>query len=763
MNKAITDGLILMPPAFAAGLGQWSRENGTPGSATWAGAGNAALVAADQDFGGALEIHKQDDITRLRFMGETPILPGCYLRVRARVKAISGNLPGVRIAAWAGDAERAHIAHVTQTGPEVTLSQYGQVVEISAIIGTGARGGVDMAWGPDAVYGHFGLDLIGANGGLVRIDDLIIEDITGAFLRDMMDWVDVRDYGAIGDGVTDCHAAFVAANAAANGRTILVPAGQYYLSQNLAVLHHIRFEGTIIMPDDKRLTLRRDFHINAYIAAFGDEQLAFRKALQAHFNYTDHDRLDLCGRRIEIYEPIDVQATVGNITSLEVRRVISNGLLSAEESESWAPTVTTSTASYNVANPYTLSNVANIANVPVGALITGTGVGREVYVRAVNLGAMSLTLSQPLHAAALNQQYTFTRHKYMMDFTGFAKLSQFTFDGVEFQTNRRASAIALAPDGETFYIKDCQFKQLIYRGVSSIGTGCQDLQIDRCNFISGESPTPAPDRGSVGFNVNANDAKIRNNRFQHLGHTAILHGNGHLILGNHWFQGDQITSGARKGGLIFTYPNLKSVITGNYIDNSFIEWTNEHDATPDFANEFSFGGLTITGNIFTCNDVAPWFSWLVIKPYGPGHFIQGLSVQGNTFKSLNGAIDRIEREDDSIAGLDFGRARNVTFEGNTFNAINQLTVNPVTLEFSQNTAAVHWSLDVSGYLPFGGRARIVQSVAVQGQAVDASNAPVFALPYATPNHGSQNNLVQLTWPQATKGTVQVTARMDRPI
>ncbi|MFA5582409.1 MAG: right-handed parallel beta-helix repeat-containing protein, partial [Paracoccaceae bacterium] len=174
MNKAITDGLILMPPAFAAGLGQWSRENGTPGSATWAGAGNAALVAADQDFGGALEIHKQDDITRLRFMGETPILPGCYLRVRARVKAISGNLPGVRIAAWAGDAERAHIAHVTQTGPEVTLSQYGQVVEISAIIGTGARGGVDMAWGPNAVYGHFGLDLIGANGGLVRIDDLII-------------------------------------------------------------------------------------------------------------------------------------------------------------------------------------------------------------------------------------------------------------------------------------------------------------------------------------------------------------------------------------------------------------------------------------------------------------------------------------------------------------------------------------------------------------------------------------------------------------
>ena len=52
MNKAITDGLVLMPLPFSAGLSQWSREDGTPGSATYDGQANAALVPADQDFAG---------------------------------------------------------------------------------------------------------------------------------------------------------------------------------------------------------------------------------------------------------------------------------------------------------------------------------------------------------------------------------------------------------------------------------------------------------------------------------------------------------------------------------------------------------------------------------------------------------------------------------------------------------------------------------------------------------------------------------------
>ena len=36
MNKAITDGLVLMPPPFADGLAVWSAGDGTPGSETYA-------------------------------------------------------------------------------------------------------------------------------------------------------------------------------------------------------------------------------------------------------------------------------------------------------------------------------------------------------------------------------------------------------------------------------------------------------------------------------------------------------------------------------------------------------------------------------------------------------------------------------------------------------------------------------------------------------------------------------------------------------
>ena len=124
------------------------------------------------------------------------------MRITARVKAVSGNLPSVRIAGWAGDASNDHVGGVVETGPSVTLTQYGKVVEVSAIVGTGEREGVDMVWGTDPVYGHFGLDLTGANGGVVRIDDIVIEDVTHVFLRTMLPWVDVRDFGAAGDGVT---------------------------------------------------------------------------------------------------------------------------------------------------------------------------------------------------------------------------------------------------------------------------------------------------------------------------------------------------------------------------------------------------------------------------------------------------------------------------------------------------------------------------------------------------------------------------------
>jgi len=610
MNKAITDGLVLMPPAFANGLDVWSSGDGTPGSNTYDGATNAAFVPADQDFGGCLELVKTDSTQKLRYMGETPILPGCYLQIRARLKAVTGNLPSVRIAAWAGKSGGAHVNGLVEVGTSTTLTSYGDVVEVSAIVGSGARIGVDMVWGTEPIYAHIGLDLTGNNGGVVRIDDLVVEDITSAFHRQMMDWVDVRDFGAIGDGTTDSLAAFEAADAAANGRDLLIPGGSYRINGDLTLENRTRFEGTLVMNDDERLVLRANYNFNQYFDAFGDEVLAFKKAFQALLNFTDHESLDLCGRRIEVDGPIDLQAAVQNKTTYEIRRVIRNGQFNVVSSPNWDTDTVISSGTYTSSNPVKLQNISNISNIQPGSLVTGNGVGREVYVTSTNVGAGELTLSQPLFGASSTQNYTFERFKYVLDFSGFTKISKLTLTDIEIQCNGHSSGILLAPIGETFHLKDSFLTRPKDRGITSHGSACQDLQIDRCHFASNEQSTPATARKSVVFNVNANDAKIRSNRFQRFGHTMFLHGNGHIITGNHLFQGDGETDGPRVGGIIFTEPNAKSIITGNYIDNCFVEMANEHDPTPDFSNEFSFGGLSITGNIFTANDVAPWFSWI---------------------------------------------------------------------------------------------------------------------------------------------------------
>ena len=762
MNKAITDGLVLTPPSFAEGLAVWSSEDGVPGSATYDGDGTVAVVSGDSDFGSCLEMLKTQSVQRLRYTGETPILPGCYLRVTVRLKAISGALPSARVAGWAGASGGVAVTGLTMVGSPSALPSYGEVVEVSAIVGSGPRTGVDMVWGTPVIYGHFGLDLTGPTGGVVRIDDIEIEDVTSVFHRTMMDWVDVRDYGAIGDGVTDDAAAFVAANLGANGRGILVPEGIYLLNDNVTFEYPARFTGTVTMPENKHLILRRNLDLPTYAAAFGDEALGFRKGFQALLQFADHESFDLGGRRIEVDEPIDM-ADAANTTTYEIRRVIRNGQFNVLPGANWDPTVQTSTANYDAAAPTILGNVASVANIEIGSLVEGVGVGREVYVRDKNVGAGTITLSQPLFAAPVSQTYTFTRFKYVLDFSGFTKLSKFTLTDIEIHCQGEASGILLAPSGETFHLKDSFVTKPKHRGITSHGSGCQDLQIDRCHFTSDEQATPATDRISLGFNVNANDAKIRDSRFQRLGTTMVLHGNGHLIVGNHWFQGDNVTDGPRVAGLVLTYPNVKSVVTGNYIDNSFIEWTNEHDATPDFASEYSFGGLTVTGNIFTVNDAASHFAWIVLKPYGAGHFLQGLSVTGNTFKSLNGTTDRVEKLDDSIAPLAFGSTRNVTFDGNTFNGVGQNTINPVTLEFDQATAASEWILDVSGYLPFGGRAREVTSVVAEGAIQTAADLSVFTMPYVTTEFGANKDHVKLTWSDAVKGRVHVTARVDRPI
>ena len=761
MNKAITDGLQLMPPPFADGLNVWSSGDGTPGSDTYAGAGGGVFVAADQDFAGCIEILKTTSQQKLRYMGQTPILPGCYLRVTARVKAVAGALPSVRIAGFPAQANNSELNGVTVNSQAVQLQNYGEVVEVSAIVGTGNRTGVDMVWN-GAAYGHLGLDLTGQNGGIVRIDDIVIEDVTSVFLRDIVGLVDVRDYGAIGDGVTNDAAAFEAADSAANGREVLVSEGIYLLNGPVTFQSQVRFEGSVIVTNDHPFILQRNYDFQTYLDAFGNEEMAFRKAFQALLHFSDHDSLDLGGRRIGLSAPMDMQAADPTRQTFATRRVIRNGQIQPIDGPAWNTEVVNSQASYNPSSSKTLTNVVNIANIKPGSLVTGTGVGREVYVRSVNVGAQSLTLSQPLYDAEGTQNFTFTRFKYLLDFSGFDDLSLFSFEEVDFFCSGRSSAVLLPPQGFALHFRECAFTKPKDRGITSHGSGCQGLMIDRCLFTSNEQPDRVQDRTTIGFNTNANDLKLRENLAFMFRHWGIIGGSGTLVTGNHWFQGDTETDGVRVAGLVFTNINLKSAITGNYIDNNFIELTNEHDQNPSFANEFTFGGLTITGNFFTANDVAPWFNWLVIKPYGPGHSIQGLSVIGTVFKSLNGSIDRIESVDTTFADLEFGLMRNIVFSGNSYNSVNEPVYNPASIKFTQSTASRTWVIGSGTKLPFEGWARTIESVTPINAITNAGGTTVYEAPWVDPEYGSAKKQFRVVFKSDVSGTIRANVRMDNP-
>lgn len=761
MNKALTDGIVLMPPPFEGGLDVWSCEDGAPGRSTYDGL-DGARIATDDIFGTCLEFRMSAARQKLRFTGETPILPGCYLKVRARVRLISTHGICVQAAAWAGGPRGEHVGGLAETGPAVTCAAQGEIVETSAIIGTGLRAGVDMAWGTRAIFAHVGLDLKGVEGSVVRVENLVVEDVTASFLRPMMDWVDVCDFGAVGDGVADDHGAFVAADRAARGRGILVPEGSYRLSRDLTVQNAIRFVGRIVMGDDHVLVLCRNLDFRTYADAFGDDAVALRHAFQAHCRSDVKTALDMGGCRVDLTEPLVLTAPESSASG-RAARILRNGRLRCLNSPGWATVSFEREATCDPEQPACLTMIETVADIPMGSHVSGEGVGREVYVVAVDRARGCLTLSTPLRAARERGKYTFTRYAYALDLSQLSQRMALDLEEMQIECAGEASGVLLGPDIPAVRISACTIHAPRDRGISAPGAGRDGMAVDRCSFTSAENDKHAAARKSIALGADVNGAEIRNTEFSHFGTAIVLHGRGHRIIGNRIFQGDTVAKGPRLAGLVLTRPDVSTVISGNVISDAFIEWTDENVPDPERAAHPFFGGLTVSANVFDCEDAAPSFSWLVIKPSGPDRFLDGLSVIGNTFEARTGAVMRAEKVDIASADLEHRLARNVTFSGNSFANVKQWTVNPVTLEFSQSTPSANWRLELPGNLPFGGCAREVASVTTEGPILNAVTIPVFAMPHVGTNDGQGCRHLRLTWPEPVTGRVNVTLRADRQI
>jgi hypothetical protein len=178
MVSAASCAFDLMPPPFSDGLWDWSRTDGRPDGPTYGDAGNARLAQGDPDFGICLELRKVSTVERLRYMGELPIRAGAFIEVRARFRQQRGPLGLVRIAAWPGGAGGEGVAGLRTCGTAAHARALGRVGEIVAVIGPEPLPGVDMVWDDRVLYAHVGLDLLGPDNAVMRIENLSVRDVT---------------------------------------------------------------------------------------------------------------------------------------------------------------------------------------------------------------------------------------------------------------------------------------------------------------------------------------------------------------------------------------------------------------------------------------------------------------------------------------------------------------------------------------------------------------------------------------------------------
>jgi hypothetical protein len=173
----------LMPPAFADGLDDWSWGDGTPDSPSYDRAPFARLVRSDPDFGVCLEMRKVEPVQRLRYMGEMPLRRGGFLEISARLKGVRGPLPAVRVAAWPGGMRGREVTGVPVAAAEHVLPRPDRVLAVRTVIGFVDVPGVDLVWDERVLYAHVGLDLVGIDGGVVRVEDLRVEEVSDRFAR----------------------------------------------------------------------------------------------------------------------------------------------------------------------------------------------------------------------------------------------------------------------------------------------------------------------------------------------------------------------------------------------------------------------------------------------------------------------------------------------------------------------------------------------------------------------------------------------------
>ena len=287
------------------------------------------------------------------------------------------------------------------------------------------------------------------------------------------------------------------------------------------------------------------------------------------------------------------------------------------------------------------------------------------------------------------------------------------------------------------------------------------MSVTSCTLSGNENPSARQE--TVGINLNGNDVKLHDNTITHFTHLAVVSGAGASITGNQFTGGNHVERSRPTGNLILTKPMCATVITANSFTNATLVWTSEHSAAHDDQRRATFGGLTVTGNSFTTNALAHWIRFMRIAPFGAAHILDGLSVVGNVFRSVNGRINRIEAIDTTHGALDLEDLRAVSFASNTFHGVRDPVTNPAHLVHDQRQLSDRWVADTQPHLPFDGLAKWVDSASMVGPVVDDAGHDVHEAPQVDARAGAAGRQAVFRWSKPVAGKLRYQVRMDDPV
>ena len=150
-----------------------------------------------------------------------------------------------------------------------------------------------------------------------------------------------------------------------------------------------------------------------------------------------------------------------------------------------------------------------------------------------------------------------------------------------------------------------------------------------------------------------------------------------------------------------------------------------------------------------------------METYGQRDGLSDLNVNGNTFRAINGAIDRFVAVDTTLSDLDREQFFQIQFHGNNFNNITTQSTNTLRLTHHQNSATTRWTVDTAHRLPFQAQCLDADTLIAKSPLLTPSGVRRHALPYIEPQSGSDKDLAAIVWPEAVKGKVGLQLRCDR--